>query len=64
MYSDDVADLLAELPDQEKDKILNLMEKEDAVEVRELLEYKVDSAGGIMTTEYVAILKILRRAGP
>ncbi|MGI6630262.1 MAG: magnesium transporter [Bacillota bacterium] len=57
MYSDDVADLLAELPDQEKDKILNLMEKEDAVEVRELLEYKVDSAGGIMTTEYVAILK-------
>lgn len=57
MYSDDVADLLAELPDQEKNKILNLMEREDAVEVRELLEYKVDTAGGIMTTEYVAILK-------
>lgn len=57
MYSDDVADLLAELTDQEKDKILNLMEREDAVEVRELLEYKVDTAGGIMTTEYVAILQ-------
>lgn len=57
MYSDDVADLLAELSDQEKDKILNLMEREDAVEVRELLEYKVDTAGGIMTTEYVAILQ-------
>ncbi|MEL7564940.1 MAG: magnesium transporter [Dehalobacterium sp.] len=57
MYSDDVADLLAELPDQEKDKILNLMEREDAVEVRELLEYKEDTAGGIMTTEYVAILQ-------
>jgi len=57
MYSDDVADLLAELPDQDKDKILNLMEKEDAVEVRELLEYKEDTAGGIMTTEYVAILQ-------
>jgi len=57
MYSDDVADLLAELSDQEKDKILNLMEREDAVEVRELLEYKEDTAGGIMTTEYVAILQ-------
>jgi magnesium transporter len=57
MYSDDVADLLAELPVHEKDKILNLMEREDAVEVRELLEYQADTAGGIMTTEYVAILK-------
>jgi len=55
MYSDDVADLLNELPELEKDKILNLMETEDAVDVRELLEYKKDTAGGIMTTEYVAI---------
>lgn len=62
MYSDDVADLLAELTDQEKDKILNLMGREDAVEVRELLEYKEDTAGGIMTTEYVAILKNITAA--
>jgi len=62
MYSDDVADLLGELTDQEKDQILNLMEKEDAVEVRELLEYKEDTAGGIMTTEYVAILQDITAA--
>ncbi|MGI6713321.1 MAG: magnesium transporter [Bacillota bacterium] len=55
MFSDDVVDLLSELPEQEKDQILDLMEKEDAVDVRELLGYEEDTAGGIMTTEYVAI---------
>ncbi|MEN3005392.1 magnesium transporter [Dehalobacterium formicoaceticum] len=57
MYSDDVADILGEMTDPEKDKILSLMEQEDAIEVRELLEFKEDTAGGIMTTEYVAILQ-------
>lgn len=73
MSSDDVADMLNELSEQEKDKILNLMESEDAVDVRELLGYKEDTAGGLMTTEYVAIrqditagkaIEVLREIAP
>ncbi|MGI6678322.1 MAG: magnesium transporter [Dehalobacterium sp.] len=57
MFSDDVADILGEMTEQEKDKILSLMEQEDASDVRELLAFEEDTAGGIMTTEYVAILQ-------
>ena len=55
MSTDDAADLLGDLPQATMDILLNLMQDEEAGEVQELLEYDVDSAGGIMTTEYVAI---------
>ena len=38
-----------------RDEILAHMEKDDADAVKELLGYPEDSAGGIMTTEFVAI---------
>ncbi len=59
MSSDDAADLIADIPDVLKNKLFNIMEIEDANDVKELLAYKEDTAGGIMTTEYVAILKSL-----
>jgi CBS domain-containing protein/sporulation protein YlmC with PRC-barrel domain len=55
MAPDEAADLLAELPDDRSEEILRLMEREDAEDVRKLLTYREDSAGGIMTTEFVAI---------
>jgi magnesium transporter len=55
MSPDAAADLLAELPEERSEDLLNLMEHEDAQDVRELLTYPVDSAGGLMTTEYVAV---------
>ena len=55
MSPDDAADLIADLSAAARAEILPLMEKEEAEEVRELLGYPEDSAGGIMTTEYVAI---------
>jgi CBS domain-containing protein len=55
MAPDEAADLLAELPEDRSQDILNLMEKDEAADVRKLLTYPVDSAGGIMTTEFVAI---------
>lgn len=55
MSADDVADLVGELSQSRADELLDLMEPEDATEVRELLEYGEDTAGGIMTTEYVAL---------
>jgi magnesium transporter len=55
MSPDEAADLLAELPEQRSQEILRLMESEEAEEVRKLLAYPVDTAGGIMTTEYIAV---------
>jgi magnesium transporter len=55
MEPDEAADLLADLPKERKEGLLALMEKEDADDVRKLLTYPEDSAGGIMTTEYAAI---------
>lgn len=55
MSPDEAADLLAELPEGRSEEILNLMEAADARQVRKLLAYPEDSAGGIMTTEYVTV---------
>lgn len=55
MAPDAAADLLAELPEERSEDLLNLMEDDEAQDVRELLTYPVDSAGGLMTTEYIAV---------
>jgi CBS domain-containing protein len=55
MSPDDAADLVADLSQATREEILALMEKEEAAEVQELLGYPEDSAGGIMTTEYIAL---------
>jgi len=55
MEPDEAADLLAELPERRSRGLLALMDKEDAAEVRMLLTYPEDSAGGIMTTEYACV---------
>jgi CBS domain-containing protein len=55
MDPDEAADLLAGLSDQTSAELLNLMEDEDAEDVQDLLRYPVDSAGGIMTTEFVHV---------
>jgi magnesium transporter len=55
MSPDEAADLLAELPENRSKDLLNLMEKDEAEDVRKLLTYPIDSAGGIMNTEFVAV---------
>ncbi len=55
MPPDEVADILAELPEEHAHEILEAMEKEEADEVQELLAYREDTAGGLMTTEFVAV---------
>ncbi|HEV2280048.1 MAG TPA: CBS domain-containing protein [Acidobacteriaceae bacterium] len=49
------ADLLAELPEERSEAILEEMDPEEREEVKELLEFREDSAAGRMTTEYVAV---------
>jgi len=55
MSPDEAADLLAELPQDRSQELLKLMEREEAEDVRKLLAYPEDMAGGIMTTDFVAI---------
>lgn len=55
MAPDEAADLLAELPEDRSNELLNLMEDEEAEDVRKLLAYPEDTAGGIMTTEFVTV---------
>ena len=55
MAPDEAADLLAELPDDRSQELLELMEDDEADGVRELLTYPVESAGGIMNTEFIAV---------
>ncbi len=62
MSPDDAADLVADLDQDTRDEILSLMEKDEVEEVRELLGYPEDSAGGIMTTEFIAVAEHLTAA--
>jgi magnesium transporter len=55
MAPDEAADLLAELPEDRSQELLSLMDVDEAEDVRKLLAYPEDSAGGIMTTEFIAI---------
>lgn len=55
MPPDEAADLLGELPQEKSTELLDEMELQEAEDVRELLAYPPDTAGGMMTTEYVAL---------
>ena len=55
MEPDEAADLLAELPAERSRILVSLMEKEEADDVRHLLTFPEDSAGGIMTTDYAVV---------
>lgn len=55
MAPDEAADLLGELRREKSTELLNLMEPEEAEDVRELMEYEKDTAGAMMTTEFVTL---------
>ena len=57
MASDERADLFEKLDEKHKKYYLSIMEKEEAEDVKELLSYPSDTAGGLMTTDYVAVYK-------
>ncbi|HZS77908.1 MAG TPA: CBS domain-containing protein [Ktedonobacteraceae bacterium] len=55
MGPDEAADLLARLPEERAEQLLRLMQPEESEDVQELLEYGEDTAGGLMTTDYIAL---------
>ena len=63
MGPDEAADLLADLPEDKAEDILAAMEPEESEDVRELMIYNEDTAGGMMTSEFVTVAADLR-VGP
>ena len=55
MEPDDAADLLDDLPDSVSDELLDTMQPEEAEEVKGLMNYDEDTAGGLMTSEVVTM---------
>jgi magnesium transporter len=55
MAPDEAADVLSELEKETSDEILDEMDSAPKTEVRELLEFEEDTAGGLMNTEFVAL---------
>ncbi|WP_018921569.1 magnesium transporter [Salsuginibacillus kocurii] len=55
MYADDVADFLGELKEETAKDILEAMSDEDAEDVKELLQYEDETAGAIMTKEFISL---------
>ena len=55
MGPDEAADLIARLPEEFAQQLLRLMKPEESEDVQELLTYEENSAGGLMTTDYIAL---------
>ena len=73
LSADDAADILGELSQETQEKLFSLFDDHYAEEVRELMGYDDDTAGGIMTTDYVVVpefitteqaIRILRSLSP
>ena len=54
--SDDAADILSELSDEKQEKVISLIKDENITDnIRELLNYEEDSAGGLMAKELIGV---------
>lgn len=54
MPPDEAADLLSELPSEKAKELLESIEKVEAQDIQELLAHEEDTAGGLMTNEFIA----------
>lgn len=54
MSPDKAADVLGDLPEEKTTELLEHIEKEEALDIKELLSHEEDTAGGIMTNEFLA----------
>lgn len=53
MSIDELVDLIQMLPDRKSKEIMQILPSDSTQKVRKILEYDEDTAGGLMTTEYV-----------
>lgn len=54
--SDDAVDIVAELDEDIAEQVLEKLEPEDSAELRALLSYDEETAGGLMATEFPTVL--------
>lgn len=59
MSSDDITDILGIVGINQRKQLLRLMKNRDSREIQMLLGFEPDTAGGIMTTQYIALRKNL-----
>lgn len=73
MSDDDVADFLGEMDETAANKIIENLDIEDQEDIKELLSYEEETAGGIMTKEFISlhaddliedVIALLRQEGP
>ena len=62
MRPDMAADVMADLDEERAEVLLNLMDREESDDLRELLAFPEDSAGGIMTNEFLLLPASLEAA--
>src|SRR5699024_376235 len=55
MSYDNAVDIMNQLSKQKIVSLLTLMNRDEAKEIKALLHYDEDTAGGIMTTEYISL---------
>ena len=55
MPSDEQTDILWELESEEAEAILSFMDPEEAADVRRLIDFEPDTAGGLMVTEFLSL---------
>ena len=55
LSDDDAADMIGEMGPEDRDRVLAALSHEDAGDIRDLMAYDEESAGGIMTTELVVV---------
>jgi magnesium transporter len=54
MPPDEAADVLSDLPVDKAKELLERIEKEEAQDIQELLSHEEDTAGGLMTNEFIS----------
>lgn len=62
MESDEATDIAAELDEDQLNDVLQKIDKEDSDEIKQLLVYDEDTAGGIMQKEIITVNKEMNRA--
>lgn len=55
MSPDDAVDVLDEMDDEKSEQLFALMEDDEKADVAELMHFEHDTAGGLMTTEFVHV---------
>ena len=59
MSKDNIVDILGNMPADRRKDVVNLMKTGDQKIIRNLLGYEENTAGGIMTTEYISVRNTL-----